>query len=140
MENFKEVIERRSPFSIKLLTQRYVAMHLDRIKSLLNREDAVTSRLDMGSYRQYVSDLEYNWQDDLNMGCCMVRKEDQAEKPIAVAIASASAYRADVRRPTELNWRRTNAYREKEDQWCLGYLVRAREFRGRGLVALHLLG
>ena len=104
MENFKEVIERRSPFSIKLLTQRYVATHLDRIKSFLNREDAVASRLDMGSYRQYVSDLEYNWQDDLNMGCCVVRKEDQAEKPIAVAIASASAYRADVMRPTELNW------------------------------------
>jgi hypothetical protein len=55
MENFKEVIGRRSPFSIKLLTQRYVATHLDRIKSLLNREDAVASRLDMGSHRQYVS-------------------------------------------------------------------------------------
>jgi hypothetical protein len=68
MENFKEVIERRSPFSIKLLTQRYVATHLDRIKSSLNREDAVASRLDMGSYRQYVSDLEYDWQDEINMG------------------------------------------------------------------------
>ncbi|CAB3982596.1 Hypothetical predicted protein [Paramuricea clavata] len=58
------------------------------------------------------------------MGCCVVCKEDQAEKPIAMVIASASAYRADVRRSTELNWRRTNAYREKEDQWCLDYLVR----------------
>jgi hypothetical protein len=140
MENFKEVIERRSPFSIKLLTQRYVATHLDQIKSLLNREDAVASHLDMGSHRQYVSDLKYNWQDDLNMGCCVVRKEDQAEKPIAVAIASASAYRADVRRLTELNWRRTNAYREKEDQWCLDYLVRAREFRGRGVGCFALVG
>jgi GNAT superfamily N-acetyltransferase len=118
----------------------YVATHLDRFKSLLNREDAVASRLDMGSHRQYVSDLEYNWQDDLNMGCCVVRKEDQAEKPIAVAIASASAYRADVRRLTELNWRRTNAYREREDQWCLDYLVRAREFRGRGVGCFALVG
>ncbi|CAB3991388.1 Hypothetical predicted protein [Paramuricea clavata] len=104
MENFREVIEQRFPFSIKLFSLRYVATHLDRIKSLLSREDAVASRLDMETYRQYVSDLEFDWQDDLKMGCCVVRKEDPAERPIAVAIASVSAYRADVRRPTKLNW------------------------------------
>ena len=51
MENFKAIIERRSPFSIKLLAPRYVVIHLERIKSLLSREDAVASRLDMRSAR-----------------------------------------------------------------------------------------
>jgi hypothetical protein len=51
MGNFKAIIERRSPFSIKLLAPRYVVIHLERIKSLLNREDAVASRLDMRSAR-----------------------------------------------------------------------------------------
>jgi hypothetical protein len=38
----------------------------------------------MGSYRQYVDELEeHNW-------------DDQAEKTIAMAIASASVYRGDV--------------------------------------------
>ena len=104
IQYFKAVIERRSQFSIKLLDHMYVAIHLERIKSLLNREDAVASRLDMGYYRQYVDELEHNWDDNIYMGCCVVRKEDQAEKPIAVGIASASTYRADVRRPMELNW------------------------------------
>ena len=99
MENFKAIIERRSPFSIKLLAPRYVVIHLERIKSLLSREDAVASRLDM----------EHNWDDDIYMGCCVLREDDLAEKPIAVAIASAREYREDVRRPTELNWRKTEA-------------------------------
>ena len=90
-------LERHSPFSIKLLSSRYVATHLERINTLLNREDSVASCLDMGSYRQYVDELEHNWDDDFYMGCCAVRKEDQAEKPIAMAIASASVYRGDVR-------------------------------------------
>jgi hypothetical protein len=94
----------------------------------------------MESYRQYMDELEHNWQDDLYMGCCVVRKEDQAEKPIAMVIASASVYRADVRRLTDLNWRRTNAYREKEEQWCLEYLVRARECRGSGVGCFALVG
>jgi hypothetical protein len=51
----------------------------------------------MGSYRQYVDELEHNWDDDFYMGCCAVRKEDQAEKPIAMAIAYANVYRGDVR-------------------------------------------
>ncbi|CAB4001310.1 partial [Paramuricea clavata] len=140
MENFKAVIERRSPFSIKLLGRRYVVIHLERIKSLLNREDAITSCLDMGTYRQYVDELEHNWDDNIYMGCCVVRKEDQAEKPIAVAIASASAYRTDVRRPTELNWRRTDANRQKQQQWCLDYLVRRRVFRGSGVGCFALVG
>jgi hypothetical protein len=89
MENFKAIIERRSPFSIKLLARRYVVIHLERIKSLLSREDAVASRLDMRSYRQYVDELEHNWDDDIYMGCCVRREDDLAEKPIAVAIASA---------------------------------------------------
>ncbi|CAB4020251.1 Hypothetical predicted protein [Paramuricea clavata] len=140
METFKAVIERRSPFSIKLLNRRYVAIHLERIKSLLNREDAIASRLDMGTYRQYVNELEHNWDNNIYIGCCMLHKENHAEKPIALAIASASAYRANVRRPMGLNWRRTDAYRQKEQQWCLDYLVRASEFRGRGVGCFGLVG
>ncbi|CAB3997998.1 Hypothetical predicted protein [Paramuricea clavata] len=132
MENFRTIIERCSPFSIKLLSRRYVVTHLDRMKALLNREDAVASCLDMASYRQYVDELEHNWQNNLHMGCCVVRKDDRAERPIAMAIASANVYRADVPRPTELNWQRTNAYMDKEEQWCLEYLVRAREYCGSG--------
>ena len=118
----------------KLLSRRYIVTHLDRMKALLNREDAVASRLEMASYRQYVDELEHNWQDDLHMGCCVVHKDDGAERPIAMAIASASVYRADVQRPTELNWRRTNACMEKEEQRCLESLVRVREFRGSRLL------
>ena len=136
MENFKAIIERRSPFSIKLLAPRYVVIHLERIKSLLSREDAVASRLDMRSYRQYVDELEHNWDDDIYMGCCVLREDDLAEKPIAVAIASAREYREDVRRPTELNWRKTEAYRDKGQQWSLDYLVRARQCRGVGCFVL----
>jgi hypothetical protein len=136
MENFKAIIERRSPFSIKLLARRYVAIHLERIKSLLSREDAVASRLDMRSYRQYVDELEHNWDDDIYMGCCVRREDDLAEKPIAVAIASAREYREDVRRLTELNWRKNEAYRDNGQQWSLDYLVRARQCRGVGCFVL----
>jgi hypothetical protein len=59
-----------------------------------------------------VDELEHNWDDDIYMGCCVLREDDLAEKPIAVAIASAREYREDVRRPTELNWRKTEAYRD----------------------------
>ncbi|CAB4015282.1 Hypothetical predicted protein, partial [Paramuricea clavata] len=58
----------------------------------------------------------------------------------AVSFASKTDYRHDVRRPTELNWNKSNSYKELQDQWCLDYMQRSRDCRGSGVGCFVLAG
>lgn len=138
--DFRAIIEERSAYSIRLLNKAYILAHLQAIKSILHREDARASRLDMQAYSNYVDELSRDWLDEMNMGCCVVRKDDAEEVPVAIAIATKLEYRDGVRRPTELNWRRTQTYLGMEDQWCLDYVVRSRAHGGSGVGCFALAG
>ena len=101
--DFHATIEEHSAYLIRLLNKAYILAHLQAIKSLLRREDGRASHLDMQSYSNYVDELSRDWLDEMNMGCCVVRKDDTEEVPVAIAIATKLEYRDGVRRPTELN-------------------------------------
>lgn len=139
--SFRAILEGRSAYSIRLLRRAYFRVHSEHIKALLDREDARASRLDMRTYSRYIDELSEGWLDEANIGCYVIRKDDTEEEvPIAIAIASKREYRDGARRPTELNWERTQMYLGVEDQWCLEYLVRSRGHRGSGVGCFALAG
>ena len=70
----------------------------------------------------------------------MVGKNDAEEVPVAVAIASKREYKDGVRRPTEFNWRKMQTYLGMDEQWCLEFVVRSRDHRGRDVGCFALAG
>lgn len=130
MNEFREVIRDRSRYTILVMDIEYVRAHLIHLKGLLHERDAAESRLDVLSYEQYLEEISVDWRDDLHMGCAVVLKDDPAQVPVGVALANQRAYREGVRRPMELNWQKTNVYRQMRNQWCLEYLVRDRQHHG----------
>ena len=136
----KALIEERSPYSLKMADASYLQLHCNEIFSLLDGEEARTSRLDMDAFTGYIEELADSWQDDTTMACCVVRKNEDLEILLAIAIASKKAYRADARRIRELNWEKTRDYRQLAEQWCVEYLVRSREARGAGFGCFAMAG
>ena len=57
-----------------------------------------------------------------------------------MSFASKTDYRHDVRHLTELNWNKSNSYQELQDQWCLDYMLRSRDYRGSGVGCFVLTG
>lgn len=140
MQNFKAVIEERSPFTAQLVDLHYMRTHQERIKELLERREAAASRIDLQEYTEFINDIIEDWDDSTHMACSVSRKNDNLSTPISIAIATKRIYRDDVRRPTELNWARTNEYRRLEEQWCVEYLVRAARYRGSGVGCIAIGG
>ena len=141
MNEFQRIIRDRSRYAILMIDIEYVRAHVNQLKGLLHERDAVESRLDVLSYQQYVEQISVDWRDDLHMGCAVVVNNDATQVPVGVAFANLKAYREDVRRPMELNWPKTNAYRQMREQWCLEYLVRDRQHHGRlGVGCFALVG
>ena len=120
MNEFQQIIRDRSRYTICRIDIEYVRAHLNHLKGLLHERDAVESRLNVLSYQQYVEQIAVDWRDDLHMGCAVVLNNDATQAPVGVALANIKAYRDDVRRPMELNWPKTNAYRQNEGAVVLG--------------------
>ena len=100
----------------------------------------IEKMLEPVAWTDFIEELSTHWLDDTAMGCCVVRKQDAEEVPMAIAVAIKMEYREGVRRPTELNWRRAQAYLGMEEQWCLEYVVRSRDHRGRDAGCFALAG
>ena len=82
--NYRAILEQRSAYSLRPLRREYVQRHSNAIESLLHREDARASRLDMRAYTDFIEELSTHWLDDTAIGCCVVRKQDAEEVPVAI--------------------------------------------------------
>ena len=137
----KTLLEARSPYSLKAVDARYLQLHANEVVAILDGEEARTSRLDVHAFTTYIDQLAAeSWQENTNMACCVVRKNDALEIPLAIAIASKKEYRAGARRIVELNWEKTQQYRGLAEQWCVEYVVRSRDARGAGLGCFAMAG
>ena len=100
-------MEQRSPYSLRSVNGRFLRLHCDTLKDLLNRDEARANRLDVLGFAAFIDELIESWNGDTNMACCVVNKTDDQETPLAIAIASKRVYREGGRRVMELNWERT---------------------------------
>ena len=79
MNEFQHIIRDRSRYTILIINIEYVRAHSNNLKRLLDERDAMASRLDVLTYREYVQEIPVDWRDDLHMGCAVVLKDDASQ-------------------------------------------------------------